>query len=52
MSDSPPDRDNSWSTEGVEGAWRHLNRVWRLTKEIATEIKKNSQKKKLEEVII
>ena len=44
MSDSPPERDISWSIEGVEGAWRHLNRVWRLTKEIAEEIKKNSKK--------
>ena len=48
MSDSPPERDISWSTEGVEGAWRHLNRVWRLTKEIATETKQNSQKKMLD----
>ncbi len=43
MSDSPPDRDISWSTEGVEGAWRHLNRVWRLTKEIAVELKKSDK---------
>ena len=48
MSDSPPERDISWSTEGVEGAWRHLNRVWRLTKEIATETKQNSQKEMLD----
>ena len=44
MSDSPPERDISWSTEGVEGAWRHLNRVWRLTKEIAIELKQSGQK--------
>jgi len=44
MSDSPPERDISWSTEGVEGAWRHLNRVWRLTKDITVELEKNSQK--------
>ena len=43
MSDSPPERDISWSTEGVEGAWRHLNRVWRLTKEIAIEQKKSDK---------
>ena len=49
MSDSPPDRDISWSTEGVEGAWRHLNRVWRLTKEIAIELEQNTQKKVLVE---
>ncbi len=44
MSDSPPERDISWSTEGVEGAWRHLNRVWRLSNEIAIDIKKHIRK--------
>ena len=48
MSDSPPDRDISWSTEGVEGAWRHLNRVWRLTNEITSEIQKSAKNKRLE----
>jgi leucyl-tRNA synthetase len=48
MSDSPPERDISWSTEGVEGAWRHLNRVWRLTHEIAEEIKNTDQKSLLD----
>ena len=49
MSDSPPDRDISWSTEGVEGAWRHLNRVWRLTKEIARKLEQNDTKGTLRE---
>ncbi len=31
---SPPERDLEWSDEGVEGAWRFLNRVWRLIEEI------------------
>ena len=48
MSDSPPERDISWSTEGVEGAWRHLNRVWRLTNEIAIDIKKYGRKNLLQ----
>ena len=48
MSDSPPDRDISWSTEGVEGAWRHLNRVWRLTTEIANKLEQNSNGQVLE----
>ena len=39
MSDSPPERDISWSTEGVEGAWRHLNRGG-VSNEIAIYIKK------------
>jgi leucyl-tRNA synthetase len=30
---SPPERDLEWSDEGVEGAWRFLNRVWRLIEE-------------------
>ena len=48
MSDSPPDRDISWSAEGVEGAWRHLNRVWRLTKEITLELQNSGQKPTLD----
>jgi leucyl-tRNA synthetase len=28
LSDSPPDRDTQWSTAGVQGAWRFVNRVW------------------------
>lgn len=27
---APPERDLEWSDEGVEGAYRFLNRVWRL----------------------
>ncbi len=27
---SPPEKDLEWSTEGVEGSFRFLNRVWRL----------------------
>ncbi len=30
LSDSPPDRDLEWTDAGIEGAWRYLNRVWRL----------------------
>ncbi|MCX5693265.1 MAG: class I tRNA ligase family protein, partial [Candidatus Omnitrophica bacterium] len=30
---SPPERDAEWSDRGVEGAWRFLNRVWRLVQE-------------------
>jgi leucyl-tRNA synthetase len=28
LSDSPPERDVQWTTGGVEGAWRFVNRVW------------------------
>lgn len=27
---SPPEKDLDWSDEGIEGAYRFLNRVWRL----------------------
>src|SRR6478672_1872756 len=35
LSDSPPDRDVIWSEEGVQGAWRFVQRLWRLIGEIA-----------------
>ncbi len=34
LSDSPPDRDVEWTTAGVEGAWRYLQRIWRMVDEI------------------
>ncbi|MDP6884249.1 MAG: leucine--tRNA ligase, partial [Rhodospirillales bacterium] len=30
LSDSPPDRDLDWTEAGIEGAWRYVNRLWRL----------------------
>ena len=30
---APPERDLEWSEQGVEGSFRFLNRVWRLTRE-------------------
>src|SRR5690606_22486945 len=35
MSDSPPERDLEWTEAGVDGAWRYLNRLWRLVTEPA-----------------
>ncbi|MDP2938703.1 MAG: leucine--tRNA ligase [Candidatus Omnitrophota bacterium] len=29
----PPEKDAEWNDKGVEGAWRFLNRVWRLIEE-------------------
>ena len=31
LSDSPPERDLAWSEAGIEGAWRFVQRLWRLT---------------------
>ncbi len=33
LSDSPPERDLEWTDSGVEGAWRFMQRVWRLVDE-------------------
>ena len=30
LSDSPPERDLAWSEAGIDGAWRFVQRVWRL----------------------
>jgi leucyl-tRNA synthetase len=31
LSDSPPERDLEWSEAGIQGAWRFVQRLWRLT---------------------
>jgi leucyl-tRNA synthetase len=41
LSDSPPDRDVTWTEKGVQGAWRFAQRLWRLTGE-ATELAKSA----------
>jgi leucyl-tRNA synthetase len=33
LSDSPPERDVEWTTAGVVGAWRFLQKVWRTLAE-------------------
>jgi leucyl-tRNA synthetase len=33
LSDSPPERDLPWSEAGIEGAWRFVQRLWRLSGE-------------------
>ncbi|MEM8833739.1 MAG: leucine--tRNA ligase [Pseudomonadota bacterium] len=33
LSDSPPDRDLEWSEAGIEGAWRFVNKLHRITEE-------------------
>jgi leucyl-tRNA synthetase len=34
LSDSPPERDLPWSEAGIEGAWRFVQRLWRLFGEV------------------
>ncbi|MFC1501505.1 leucine--tRNA ligase [Elusimicrobiota bacterium] len=44
---SPPEKQLDWSDAGVEGAWRFINRVWRLLERVfdAKESKKNDKEK-------
>ncbi|MBT5240894.1 MAG: leucine--tRNA ligase [Rhodospirillaceae bacterium] len=37
LSDSPPERDMEWTDSGIEGAWRYLNRLWRMVDETPTD---------------
>lgn len=30
LSDTPPERDLEWTEAGIDGAWRYVNRLWRL----------------------
>jgi leucyl-tRNA synthetase len=35
LSDSPPERDLEWTDAGIDGAWRYVNRLWRMITEPA-----------------
>ncbi len=35
LSDNPPDHDMDWTDAGIEGAWRYVNRLWRMVTEPA-----------------
>ena len=38
LSDSPPERDVQWTEAGVEGAYRFVQRAWRLVGDIAERV--------------
>ncbi|MGI4731925.1 MAG: leucine--tRNA ligase [Janthinobacterium lividum] len=38
LSDSPPERDLEWSENGIEGAWRFVQRLWRLVATESTDV--------------
>ncbi|HVN67100.1 MAG TPA: leucine--tRNA ligase [Candidatus Sulfotelmatobacter sp.] len=47
---SPPEKELEWSDQGVEGSFRFLNRVWRLTTEISQPPTSNIQTKGNEQI--
>lgn len=42
LSDTPADKDFEWTTEGIEGAWKYINRIWKLS---ATFVEENNIEK-------
>lgn len=39
LSDSPPERDVEWTSAGIEGAWRFVQRFWATIEEFGTPLK-------------
>jgi leucyl-tRNA synthetase len=37
LSDTPPERDIEWTSSGAEGAWRFIQRIWRIISEAVAE---------------
>jgi len=48
---SPPEKDVEWNDEAVKGAFRFLNRVWKLFEENLELIKENSATKEREDTL-
>ncbi len=38
LSDSPPERDMEWTTSGIEGAFRFMQRLWRLVTDVVDDL--------------
>ena len=38
LSDSPPERDLEWTEAGIDGAWRYINRLWRMITEAPVDL--------------
>ncbi len=49
LSDSPPERDLEWTEAGVEGAWRFVQRLWRLVTSAAPRLPANGEQPAFDE---
>jgi leucyl-tRNA synthetase len=47
---APPEKDLEWSDQAVEGAYRFLNRVWRIVNEHAERVQSSPKSKTLDAV--
>ena len=47
LSDSPPERDLEWTENGIEGAWRFVQRLWRLFDGLDESKRANGEDKEL-----
>jgi len=36
LSDSPPDRDIQWSDSGIQGAYKYIQKIWRVCEKISS----------------
>jgi len=36
LSDSPPDRDIQWSDSGIQGAYKYIQKIWRICEKISS----------------
>ena len=50
LSDSPPEKDIQWSSEGIQSSYKFVQKLWNLNYKILDEIKKNHQKDSDDEI--
>ena len=43
LSDSPPDRDIQWSDSGIQGAYKYIQKIWRISEKISNYNKTNEK---------
>jgi leucyl-tRNA synthetase len=41
LSDSPPEKDLEWTSSGIDGSWRYINRLWLLVGNLESFLKSN-----------
>lgn len=54
LSDSPPEKNLEWSESGVEGAWRYINRLFKLSTDVinATKNKELTEPRNMAEELL